>query len=102
MSSCTRTIEPFEIKQFLELIKDYNRATKHGKLAPEIDTSNHMLDVTAIYGQMKPDILQYLDRHGVRYELEPEIDRVVGEVDVVYQTRMQKGWMPMPVRNRIP
>ncbi len=39
--------------------------------------------------QMKPDILQYLDRHGVRYELEPEIDRVVGEVDVVYQTRIR-------------
>ena len=39
--------------------------------------------------QMKPDILQYLDRHGVRYELESDIDRVVGEVDVVYQTRIQ-------------
>jgi aspartate carbamoyltransferase catalytic subunit len=39
--------------------------------------------------QMKPDILQYLDRHGVRYELESEIDRAVGEVDVVYQTRIR-------------
>ena len=39
--------------------------------------------------QMKPDILHYLDRHGVRYELESEIDRVVGEVDVVYQTRIR-------------
>ena len=39
--------------------------------------------------QMKPDILQYLDRHGVRYELESDIDRVVGEVDVVYQTRIR-------------
>ena len=39
--------------------------------------------------QMKTDILQYLDRHGVRYELESEIDRVVGEVDVVYQTRIR-------------
>ncbi len=39
--------------------------------------------------QMKPDILQYLDRHGVRYELESEIDRVLGEVDVVYQTRIR-------------
>jgi aspartate carbamoyltransferase catalytic subunit len=38
--------------------------------------------------QMKPDILQYLDQHGVRYELESDIDRVVGEVDVVYQTRI--------------
>jgi aspartate carbamoyltransferase catalytic subunit len=39
--------------------------------------------------QMKPDILQYLERHGVRYELEPEIDHVMGEVDVVYQTRIR-------------
>lgn len=39
--------------------------------------------------QMKPDILQYLDRHNVKYELESEIDRVVGEVDVVYQTRIR-------------
>ena len=28
--------------------------------------------------QMKSDILQYLDRHGVRYEQESDIDRVVG------------------------
>ena len=35
---------------------------------------------------MKPDVLTYLDEHGVRYELESEIDRVIGEVDVVYQT----------------
>jgi aspartate carbamoyltransferase catalytic subunit len=39
--------------------------------------------------QMKPDILQYLDQHGVRYELESDIDRVVGEVDVIYQTRIR-------------
>ncbi len=38
--------------------------------------------------QMKPDILEYLDHHNVRYELESEIDRVIGEVDVVYQTRI--------------
>jgi len=39
--------------------------------------------------QMKPDILEYLDAHGVRYELESDIDRVIGEVDVVYQTRIR-------------
>jgi aspartate carbamoyltransferase catalytic subunit len=44
--------------------------------------------------QMKPDILQYLDRHGVRYELESNIDSVVGEVDVVYQTRIQPERLP--------
>jgi len=39
--------------------------------------------------QMKPDILDYLDDHGTRYELESDIDRVVGEVDVIYQTRIR-------------
>jgi len=39
--------------------------------------------------QMKPDILEYLDRHGVRYELESDIDRVVREADVLYQTRIR-------------
>ena len=39
--------------------------------------------------QMKPDILQYLDRHGVRYELESDIHHVVKEVDVIYQTRIR-------------
>jgi aspartate carbamoyltransferase catalytic subunit len=39
--------------------------------------------------QMRPDILDYLDRHGVRYELESEVEKVVGEVDVVYQTRIR-------------
>ncbi|HET9407092.1 MAG TPA: aspartate carbamoyltransferase [Candidatus Sulfotelmatobacter sp.] len=39
--------------------------------------------------QMKPDILAYLDEHGVRYELESDIERVIGEVDVVYQTRIR-------------
>jgi aspartate carbamoyltransferase catalytic subunit len=39
--------------------------------------------------QMKPDILEYLDEHGVRYELASEIDKVIREVDVVYQTRIR-------------
>jgi aspartate carbamoyltransferase catalytic subunit len=54
--------------------------------------------------QMKPDILHYLDRHGVRYELESEIDRVVGEVDVVYQTRIRPeraASIPRPLRYAI-
>ncbi len=38
--------------------------------------------------QMKPDILGYLDEHGIRYELESDISRVIREVDVVYQTRI--------------
>ncbi len=39
--------------------------------------------------QMGADILQYLDRHEVWYTLESDINQVVGEVDVIYQTRIQ-------------
>ena len=39
--------------------------------------------------QMKPDILGYLDEHGVHYELESDVNRVVGEADVIYQTRIR-------------
>lgn len=46
--------------------------------------------------QMKSDILEYLNERGVCYELESDIDRVIGEVDVVYQTRIR----PERVRDR--
>lgn len=46
--------------------------------------------------QMKSDILEYLDAHGVRYEMEADIERVIREVDVVYQTRIR----PERVRDR--
>jgi aspartate carbamoyltransferase catalytic subunit len=46
--------------------------------------------------QMKPDILDYLNEHGVQYELESDIDRVIRQVDVVYQTRIR----PERVRDR--
>lgn len=39
--------------------------------------------------QMKQDILEYLNEHDVCYELESDIDRVIGEADVVYQTRIR-------------
>lgn len=39
--------------------------------------------------QMRQDILTYLNEHSVRYELESQIERVIGEVDVVYQTRIR-------------
>jgi aspartate carbamoyltransferase catalytic subunit len=38
--------------------------------------------------QMKTDILDYLEEHGVHVELESDLQRVIGEVDVVYQTRI--------------
>jgi aspartate carbamoyltransferase catalytic subunit len=38
---------------------------------------------------MKPDILKYLDDHGVVYEQETSLERVAGAVDVIYQTRIR-------------
>ena len=38
--------------------------------------------------QMQPDILEHLDEHGVWYALESDIDTVIRQVDVVYQTRI--------------
>ena len=38
---------------------------------------------------MKADILDYLDRRNVCYELESDLNKVVGEVDVIYQTRIK-------------
>jgi len=39
--------------------------------------------------RMRKDILDYLDEHGIDYYVEEEIDRVIGEADVVYQTRIR-------------
>lgn len=40
--------------------------------------------------RMKDDIKQYLDKHGVQWEEETDLDRVLPQVDVVYATRVQK------------
>ena len=50
--------------------------------------------------QMRSDILEYLDRHHVRYELESEIDRVVGQADLIYQTRIAPQRAPAAHRSR--
>lgn len=39
--------------------------------------------------QMREDMLQYLDRHNTKYELVSDMNKVIGEVDVVYQTRIR-------------
>ncbi len=40
--------------------------------------------------KMKEDILEHLREHEVRYEEESDLNKVLPEVDVVYQTRVQK------------
>lgn len=40
--------------------------------------------------QIKPDILEYLDKHGVSYECTNKADGILPHVDVVYQTRINR------------
>jgi aspartate carbamoyltransferase catalytic subunit len=51
-------------------------------------------DVTLIFAaparyQMLPDILEYLDEHGVKWRTADSIDAVVEEADAIYMTRIQ-------------
>ncbi len=41
--------------------------------------------------RMGADILEHLDEHGVWYAVESDIAKVIGSVDVVYQTRILPG-----------
>ncbi len=50
--------------------------------------------------QMRSDILEYLERHHVQYELASEIDRVAGQADVLYQTRIAPHRAPAAHRSR--
>ena len=41
--------------------------------------------------QVKPDILAYLDKNRVHYELASDPEKIMSQVDVVYQTRIDRG-----------
>ncbi|HTY11901.1 MAG TPA: aspartate carbamoyltransferase [Bacteroidota bacterium] len=40
--------------------------------------------------QIKPDILAYLDHHGVEYELAESPEKILPQIDVVYQTHIDR------------
>jgi aspartate carbamoyltransferase catalytic subunit len=46
--------------------------------------------------EMKSDILEHLDGHRVWYTKEAALDRVIGDVDVIYVTQIRPGRMPDP------
>jgi aspartate carbamoyltransferase catalytic subunit len=54
--------------------------------------------VSPLEVQMKPDILEHLEEHDVWYAVEPELDRVIEGVDVVYVTQIRPGRMPDQAR----
>jgi hypothetical protein len=49
-----RSLYEWNIRDFLKMLDDYNRATKRGKLAPEVVISGP--DADACFAQMKPEI----------------------------------------------
>ena len=51
-----RSLYEWNIRDFLKIIDDYNRATKRGKLAPEVTIPGHAADADAFFSQMKPEI----------------------------------------------
>ena len=58
----TRTIENMDVRQILDLIRDYNQHARR-KRAPEIPDQGSTLDVQAIYSAMKPEILKAARTH---------------------------------------
>jgi aspartate carbamoyltransferase catalytic subunit len=70
------------VRSLSYLLSKFDRVKIHFVSPPEV--------------QMQPDILEHLDRHGTWYELQPDLARVITEVDVLYLTRIK----PDRVRER--
>jgi aspartate carbamoyltransferase catalytic subunit len=68
------------VRSLAYLLSKFDRVKIHFVSPPEV--------------QMQADILAHLDEHDVWYEQQPDVTKVIGEVDVVYQTRI----MPDRVR----
>lgn len=70
------------VRSLAYLLSKFERVKIHFVSPPEIG--------------MQPDILEHLERHGTWYEQQSDLAAVVGDVDVVYQTRIR----PDRVRER--
>jgi hypothetical protein len=51
----TRNLYDWDIDDFLKMVDDYNRAAKRAKVS-EIVLGNRLIDVDAVFAQMKPEI----------------------------------------------
>jgi aspartate carbamoyltransferase catalytic subunit len=63
------------IRSLAYLLSKFERVKIHFVSPPEV--------------QMQPDILEHLDKHGAWYDQEPELGKVIREVDVLYLTRIR-------------
>jgi hypothetical protein len=53
-----RSLYEWNVRDFLKMLEDYNRATRRGKLAPEIKLSGRMINVDSCFSQMSPEVLK--------------------------------------------
>jgi hypothetical protein len=85
-----RTVEPFEVKEILDLVRDYNRIAKRGKRATEIDTSSHALDVQDIYARMDKEVLRE-----ARTKSKSDVDRFEREIEAHVNQGIPLLWCVM-------
>jgi hypothetical protein len=71
-----RTIENMDVRQILDLMKEYNRRARHEHRAPEIPDQGLMLDVQRIYSSMQYPILKEARTHN-----KADVDRFVQDVE---------------------
>ena len=53
-----RSLYEWNLRDFLKMLEDYNRATKRGKLAPEVELTGQMIDADSYFSRMNPEILK--------------------------------------------
>lgn len=53
-----RSLYEWNIRDFSKMLEDYNRAAKHGKLAPEVELPGRIIDPDSCFAQMKPEIFK--------------------------------------------
>jgi hypothetical protein len=53
-----RSLYEWDIRDFLKMLEDYNRATRRGRLAPEIKPPGAMTDGDSCFSQMRADVLK--------------------------------------------
>lgn len=84
-----RSIERLDVPEILALINNYNMIARRNK-QPLIDTSSRLLDVTAIYQAMKPDLLRE-----VRTKNKSDSSRFMREVQARIDTGVPLLWSVM-------
>ncbi len=91
----TKSLYDWNVADFLKLLDEYNRATKRGKLAPEISLSGPIIDVGKCFDQMNPAIYQEvrLKKTADFGKFQREIQRSIDEgIPLLWSVRL--GFVP--------